>query len=107
MEPEITEKQTWYVVEGNCGTDFVPADVCAVADIADYVESSTIESVETMEGYGARLSASGYLDCTDWSVFDSIKEAAQYLIDTYYDFADDEMSDDEKSELKALENLTK
>ena len=32
----------------------------------------------------ARLSAPGFLDCTDWSgPFQSVEEAAQYLIDTY------------------------
>jgi len=32
----------------------------------------------------ARLSASGYLDCTDWSgPFETLEQAAQYLIDTY------------------------
>jgi hypothetical protein len=32
----------------------------------------------------ARLSASGFLDCTDWSgPFQSVEEAAQHLIETY------------------------
>jgi len=32
----------------------------------------------------ARLSAPGFLDCTDWSgPFQSVEDAAQYLIDTY------------------------
>ena len=34
----------------------------------------------------ARLSASGYLDCTDWSgPFDTPRDAATYLIETYAD----------------------
>lgn len=38
------------------------------------------------EGYYCRLSASGYLDCTDWSgPFETLEESAQYLIDTYAD----------------------
>jgi hypothetical protein len=33
-----------------------------------------------------RLSASGYLDCTDWSgPYDTVEEAAQALIDMYGD----------------------
>ena len=36
-------------------------------------------SVETRSGWGARLSASGYLDCTPWSMFDSEQEANEYL----------------------------
>ena len=32
----------------------------------------------------ARLSAPGFLDCTDWSgPFQSVEEAAQHLIETY------------------------
>lgn len=32
----------------------------------------------------ARLSASGYLDCTEWSgPFETLEQAAQHLIDTY------------------------
>ena len=35
-------------------------------------------------GWYARLSAPGYLDCTDWSgPFDSEKEANEYLNDMY------------------------
>jgi hypothetical protein len=36
------------------------------------------------EGIYCRLSADGYMDCTDWSgPFETIGEAAQHLIDTY------------------------
>lgn len=32
----------------------------------------------------ARLSASGFLDCTEWSgPFETLEQAAQHLIDTY------------------------
>ena len=38
------------------------------------------------DGIYCRLSASGYLDCTDWhGPFATIDEAAQCLIDTYGD----------------------
>lgn len=34
----------------------------------------------------ARLSAPGYLDCTDWSgPFDTTEEAAQALLDLYFE----------------------
>lgn len=36
-------------------------------------------------GYGARMSAPGYLDCTDWSVFGSPHEAVMHLINEYGD----------------------
>lgn len=38
------------------------------------------------EGYYVRLSASGYLDCTDWSgPYATIEEGAQALLDLYAD----------------------
>jgi hypothetical protein len=37
-------------------------------------------------GIYCRLSADGYLDCTDWhGPFKTIEDAARYLIDTYAD----------------------
>src|ERR1700676_3292712 len=32
---------------------------------------------------GARLSAPGCIDCTDWDIFDSEEEAIHYLLDVY------------------------
>lgn len=38
------------------------------------------------DGIYCRLSASGYLDCTDWhGPFETVADAAQCLIDTYGD----------------------
>ena len=34
-------------------------------------------------GFGARMSAPGYLDCTDWAIFDSQEGAAEYLLDQF------------------------
>jgi len=73
MEPEITEKQTWNLVE-ECGEYY-------------YIESQYVTPsmtvTETIQGYGARLTAPGYLDCTDWEICDSVDEAREYLADTY------------------------
>ena len=41
-------------------------------------------------GYGARLSAPGYLDCTDWAVFDTEDEAVEYLAEEYLNWEDDD-----------------
>lgn len=38
-----------------------------------------------VRGYGACLSADGYLDATEWTVHATPADAARYLIDTYYD----------------------
>ena len=52
--------------------------------IRDYCEG-TPQSWENIQGYGARLSAPGYMDCTEWCVFDSVEEAEEYLTETYGD----------------------
>lgn len=97
MEREITGLEKWIEIDGPCGTTWVPADVAGDVVVAvklgngsraeelalQFYEGSTIWTVELKEGFGARLSAPGYLDCTEWSVFDTAEEAEQYLQDTY------------------------
>lgn len=110
MQPQI-KKGSWLLVDGNCGIDVVPADLwskpvldsfghtnaewtvdqdsegfdalCAL--VADYVENTKIYSIELKRGYGARLSAPGYMDCTHWSVFDTEEEAEEHLAEMYGD----------------------
>lgn len=106
MDYEVTDKQTWILIDGDAGVTYVPEDVShaiaaalnqgfdAIAeDLAShFYDGMHIYSVELTEGYGARLSASGYMDCTPWDVFDTQKEAEQYLRDEYPH--DEEDSDD-------------
>lgn len=50
------------------------------------IEEALIEEGLDYEAdkYYARLSASGYLDCTEFSgPFDTLEDAAQFLIETY------------------------
>ena len=67
--------------------DELPATVaCDVLDyLSDTFDANHILEVEYAPGYGARLSAPGYLDCTDWCVFDTEQEARDYLDDMYGD----------------------
>ena len=53
--------------------------------LRDYLEGNRVFSVQEREGYGARLSAQGYMDCTEWAVFDTEEEARAYLDETYGD----------------------
>lgn len=113
MEREITSKQLWYQVDGNYGTDFIPAEVVSnprvhrltvgaevnedyptllrhlVSCVKDYTENTDIYSVTLIEGYGSRLSAPGYMDCTEWGVYDSPEEAEDALSDMYGDEEED------------------
>jgi len=88
MEKQITRKCQWYRVETSAGTEFVDADAVGKQEVADsdglkdYCEGRPI-SWELIEGYGARLSAPGYLDCTEWAVFDTSEEAEEYLEENY------------------------
>jgi hypothetical protein len=116
MQRQITDQLAWYEIDTNNGTWFVPtadADGGKIGqvlrvkeyeelpdgekqDISDtllqYTEGTCIERVSLRLGHGARLSAPGYLDCTEWSVFPTVKEAEEYL-DEYY--PEDEDDDDE------------
>lgn len=95
MQPQV-EHGRWYVIDGPAGTECVPADLVGVAPtgtratlfpvpapLRDYCENRECWSVELRDGWGARLSAPGYLDCTPWSVFDTRAEAEAHLRDTY------------------------
>lgn len=107
----------WLEVETRDGTDFIPADLVdttgmaeghtygvhgpigrdVAAAAAQYVGVTSrperIETVRLFKGYGARLSAPGYMDCTDWCVFDSHEAAVEYLEETYGDETEDSDAD--------------
>lgn len=108
MQQEILSGE-WYEIDGSHGTTYVPSDIIGavtikgkairkgklyqatnnlVAQLRDYV-SGDIYSVQLREGYGARLSAPGYMDRTEWSVFDTQDEAQEFLDDFYGEDTDD------------------
>ncbi len=84
MEPEILHGH-WYKMEGDNGTMYVwGMDVWNHNELDSYYDGTLDEEeTTTVLGYGARLSAPGYMDCTDWCVFDTEKEASEYLQETY------------------------
>lgn len=103
MQRDITEKMRgWQVETRDAGTCFVPEHVVAVPDylktgveimsaddpdvfelftarVRDYVEGRDILSVEVCEGYFARWSAPGYLDCTEWGCHKTLRDARAAL----------------------------
>lgn len=99
MQPYI-HRGTWFAVDTTQGMEVVPCDVIGrtvathVEALANYLEGEPLdpeECAQVHEGFIARLSAPGYMDCTEWAGFDTAEEAARYLIDTYgEDFPDDE-----------------
>ena len=99
MTYEITSKQPWWQVEDN-GTTFYPCGFFTREQIAemhdlDLDDEEQAERIEQIQGYGARLSAPGYLDATEWGVYDS-RAAAWAALEEMYgnDEANDEPDDE-------------
>jgi hypothetical protein len=111
MQHQITGLENWVKVETTQGTEYVPSGQLAlfvrdsqtlthpmsaderwatVTKLQPYV-SGEPQEWENIKGYGARLSAPGYLDCTEWTVFDTEEEAREYLDENY---SDDEPEED-------------
>ena len=88
MENEITDLGRHWEVETNSGTWYVPGDVVPVPAwiqpswhvrgqwldhfedaLMDYIEPdwSQVSSIRIVTGNCGRMTAPGYLDCTDWS----------------------------------------
>ena len=107
MQQQITEKMRgWKCETRDAGTCYVPGDVVSVPEylktgvpipandaadealfnalreqLKDYVDGNKIDEIEVVECRFARLSAPGYLDCTEWCGFSTLKEAREYLRD--------------------------
>lgn len=68
----------------------VPAKYFDPASLADQYKGD-VADVETVTGWFARLSAPGYMDCTEWSgPFATEEEAREHLIEMYGDDDDSE-----------------
>jgi hypothetical protein len=99
MEPQITRRQNWLRVETTEGTEwvnvaetslFVRNSETVTHPMTEQERTETVNKIrpfvngepqdwEKVTGFGARLSAPGYLDCTEWAVFDSEDEAREHL----------------------------
>lgn len=110
MEPDVEEGE-WVIVDGDAGTEAMPAEYINLEDVEelnqklesgersvsvegtslrDFMEGNEVYAVEVKHGFGARLSAPGYLDATEWTVFDSEQEAIDYLEEMYGDDSGEE-----------------
>lgn len=85
METQITIRMRWAHVENEYGESYsIPAE--------DYNAADHPGTVTYSKGYGVRESAPGYMDCTEWEVFEALEEAeARYKeIEDEYDEMDEE-----------------
>ncbi len=77
MQPQITVLERWWFGPNGspvlCGADFSHREAAIEAE----------GPVNMLVGYGARLSAPGYLDCTDWTVHPSVAQAIESLRDSF------------------------
>lgn len=107
MQPTI-EYGTWYEIETTYGTQYLPSDMFSdnlkergeeeVEEgwkdyVRDFVEGSPL-TMEVISGWGVRMSAAGYMDCTEWSVFETEQEAIDYCAEIY-GFHWDELDEEE------------
>lgn len=78
----------WVIVDTTQGTVCIPQEYVGkttqptAKDVADYIDGEFI-SAEIIDGYGARLSMPGYLDCTEWTVFETREAAKQHLAEMF------------------------
>lgn len=88
MQKQINYNR-WFIVETNQGTEAILQDLIGKTlnpskkELQPFIEGNEIYSVNVVDGYGARLSAPGYLDCTEWVVFETEEQAKQYLDEMY------------------------
>lgn len=89
MMPEI-EHMIMLQIETTCGTESIPADLvnqgATAEDCQAYLEGKPLRDAEpeTVSGWFARLSAPGYMDCTDWSgPFATEDEAREHIRDMF------------------------
>lgn len=67
----------------------------SILQYTEAYKADQIYNVELRHGFGARLSAPGYMDCTDWTVFDTEDEATAYLDENYPEDDDDDSDEDQ------------
>ena len=104
MQPQVTGLRTWWEVDGDDGIHFFDQEDFSKKDAINAYPTELWTCVETT-GYASRLSAPGYMDCTEWSVYPTQQEAAQALIDMYFNMPDDEMTEDGLADLHTLTTL--
>ncbi len=86
MKPQYIEDSA-YMVESDQGPSIVPAHLVGpkpdLEDFADYCQGEPASFELLPEGICYRLSASGYMDCTDWHYAKTLQEAKDDLESLY------------------------
>lgn len=95
MKPEVV-RGDWYEVEDKRGeTSIVPTDVGLADWIDDLKDGESVTITLHVDTWGGRMSAPGYLDCTEWGLYKSEADAIRWLREEY------ETDDEEATRLEA------
>jgi len=78
MKPQIVFDD-WWMVDGADGITYFPADMFSEEDVREAVFGPVYEIILLKDKYGVRWSAPGYMDATEWTVFDTEQEALDYI----------------------------
>jgi hypothetical protein len=95
MIPQYTQEPFW-LVETTSGTEAVPASLVGAdpqgnlnkwPGLKQFLDGDLLDDEEpelVKERFWARLSAPGFMDCTDWGgPFETLDEAKKYIEETY------------------------
>ena len=87
LKPDVRFGE-WYIVdEEEVGEDIghFSADLFTKEAVFELVKDAVAsrEDIRLIKGWGARLTAPGYLDCTSWCVFETRDEARMHLMELY------------------------
>lgn len=79
MKEEITEKIDWFMIESEGEIFYFPTSHVTSLYLRSVYDIPIEKEVTIVKGYGARFSDEGYLDATEWCVFDTYKEAKDFI----------------------------
>lgn len=91
MRHQIVQEHFYRISTDQCEEYLIPESVCGSNQVPDnleefeeYTEGGEVIEVESVFGYFCRLSAPGYMDCTDWiGPFDTEADAEAELAKDY------------------------
>lgn len=118
MNAQMTDKIEWVVVDTNEGVWFIPNDEVGLTkddlDVLerDFEDSDTIpvevrdfvggrrlmEPITIIEGWGVRSHMPGYMDCTEWTVYDTLEEAEEAFENEREENGEIQEEEDEESD---------
>jgi hypothetical protein len=79
MQVQKTCETQWYILEDD-GDTYYPYEDFSADAILEHARNKDAR-LGIVTGFGVRLSAPGYLDCTDWEVYEDEDAADNRVLD--------------------------